>query len=97
MGATATVSRSELEGILQSRNIARRNGTEERPEWDASPAKPSKPLRIEARSEYVRLLELRTEFLAGISGFAVDLSAWECALAHFCARLARAMKNCARH
>jgi hypothetical protein len=43
-------------------------------------------------------LELRTEFLAGISGFAVDLSALECALAHFCVRaFARATENCARH
>src|SRR4030081_2756456 len=51
---------------LHSRNIARRIGSEERPEWDASPAKPSKPLRIEARSERPPL-GVRTEFLAGIS------------------------------
>src|SRR5712692_7973654 len=33
----------EREG-LPPRNIERRNGTGERPEWGASPAKPSKPL-----------------------------------------------------
>src|SRR5207302_8223183 len=66
----------ELEGkYLPSRNNARRNGTEERPEWGASPAKPSKPLRTEAK-RIVLPLGVRTEFLAGgISGFAVDLSA----------------------
>jgi hypothetical protein len=44
------------------------------------------------------LLELRTEFLAGcFSGFAVDLSALECALAHFvCARCESREKNCAQ-
>jgi hypothetical protein len=65
-----------LEGkYLRSRNRVRRNGTEERPEWGASPAKPSKPLRTEAK-RVVLLLGVRTEFLAGcISGFAVDLSA----------------------
>ena len=80
----------ELEGnYLQSRNKAGRNGTEERPEWGASPAKPSKPLRTEAKSE-VLLLGVRTEFLAGgISGFAVDLSALDCALARFCVRALR--------
>src|SRR3989442_1739541 len=30
---------------LRLRNKARRNGAEERPEWGASPAKPSEPLR----------------------------------------------------
>src|SRR6267143_5956444 len=36
------------------------------------------------------LLELRTEFLAGcFSGFAVDLSALECALAQICMRALR--------
>ena len=66
----------ELEGnYLRSRNKVRRNGTEERPEWGASPAKPSKPLRTESKG-LVLLLGVRTEFLAGgISGFAVDLSA----------------------
>ncbi len=55
----------ELEGkYLQSRNNVRRNGTEERPEWGASPAKPSKPLRTEAK-RFVLLLGVRTEFLAG--------------------------------
>src|SRR5947209_7322049 len=65
-----------LEGkYLRSRNNVRRNGTEERPEWGASPAKPSKPLRTESKG-LVLLLGVRTEFLAGgISGFAVDLSA----------------------
>ena len=74
-----------LEGnYLRSRNKVRRNGTEERPEWGASPAKPSKPLRTEAR-RIVLPSGVRTEFLAGcISGFAVDLSALMCALAHFC-------------
>src|SRR5437660_2938612 len=86
-----------LEGkYLRSRNNVRRNGTEERPEWGASPAKPSKPLRTEAK-RFVLLLGVRTEFLAaGISGFAVDLSALDCALAILCARLARAAKNYAR-
>src|SRR5205823_12719886 len=66
----------ELEGnYLRSRNKVRRNGTEERPEWGASPAKPSKPLRTESKG-LVLLLGVRTEFLAGgISGFAVDPSA----------------------
>src|SRR3979411_2700267 len=59
----------ELEGkYLRSRNKVRRNGTEERPEWGASPAKPSKPLRTEAK-RIVLPLGVRTEFLAGgISG-----------------------------
>src|SRR6266849_6756321 len=80
----------ELEGkYLRSRNKVRRNGTEERPEWGASPAKPSEPLRTEAK-RVVLLLGVRTEFLAGgISGFAVDLSALECALAPFCVRALR--------
>jgi small subunit ribosomal protein S12 len=80
----------ELEGkYLRSRNKVRRNGTEERPEWGASPAKPSKPLRTEAK-RVVLLLGVRTEFLAGcISGFAVDLSALYCALAPFCVRALR--------
>src|SRR5204862_7637303 len=79
-----------LEGkYLRSRYNVRRNGTEERPEWGASPAKPSKPLRTEAK-RVVLLLGVRTEFLAGcISGFAVDLSALDCALASFCARALR--------
>src|SRR5713226_6533926 len=87
----------ELEGkYLRSRNKVRRNGTEERPEWGASPAKPSEPLRTEAK-RVVLLLGVRTEFLAGgISGFAVDISALECALAILCARLARAAKILAR-
>jgi len=86
-----------LEGkYLRSRNKVRRNGTEERPEWGASPAKPSKPLRTEAK-RFVLLLGVRTEFLAGgISGFAVDLSALDCALASFCVRGARAAKIHAR-
>ena len=77
-----------MEGkYLRSRNKVRRNGTEERPEWGASPAKPSKPLRTEAK-RVVLLLGVRTEFLAGcISGFAVDLSALDCALAILCARM----------
>src|SRR6266404_4242163 len=79
----------ELEGYLQSRNIARRNGTEERPEWGASPAKPSKPLRVETGSGFLPS-GMRTEFLAGgFSGFAVDLSAKLCALARFCLRALR--------
>src|SRR5256714_15045150 len=80
----------ELEGnYLRSRNKVRRNGTEERPEWGASPAKPSKPLRTESKG-LVLLLGVRTEFLAGgISGFAVDLSALDCALAPFCLRALR--------
>src|SRR5436305_14856283 len=84
----------ELEGnYLQSRNNVRRNGTEERPEWGASPAKPSKPLRTEAK-RFVLLLGVRTEFLAGgISGFAVDLSALDCALAILCVHFAGATKN----
>ena len=87
----------ELEGkYLRSRNKVRRNGTEERPEWGASPAKPSKPLRTEAK-RFVLPLGVRTEFLAGgISGFAVDLSALDCALAILCARLAGAAKILAR-
>jgi hypothetical protein len=87
----ATAKRlSGLEGkYLRSRNKVRRNGTEERPEWGASPAKPSKPLRTEARG-IVLPSGVRTEFLAGcISGFAVDLSALKCALAHFCLRALR--------
>jgi small subunit ribosomal protein S12 len=51
---------------------------------------------MEARSELVRLLELRTEFLAGISGFAVDLSALECVLAHFCVRALREPRKIVR-
>ncbi len=50
---------------LYSRNIARRIGSKERPEWDASPAKPSKPLRIEAK-RVVLPLGVRAEFLAGL-------------------------------
>jgi hypothetical protein len=42
----------------------RRNGTEERPEWGASPEKPSEPLRFETRS-VVLPLGVRAEFLAG--------------------------------
>ncbi|PYU02123.1 MAG: hypothetical protein DMG34_17025 [Acidobacteria bacterium] len=42
--------------------------------WDASPAKPSKPLQIDAKSG-VLPLGVRAEFLAGLSGFAVYLSA----------------------
>jgi hypothetical protein len=97
-GGSKLLGAVELEGkYLRSRNIVRRNGTEERPEWGASPAKPSKPLRTEAK-RVVLLLGVRTEFLAGgISGFAVDLSALDCALAILCARLAGAAKNsCAR-
>ena len=87
----------ELEGnYLRSRNNVGRNGTEERPEWGASPAKPSKPLRTEAK-RIVLPLGVRTEFLAGgISGFAVDLSALDCALAILCACLAGAAKIHAR-
>src|SRR5713226_10709083 len=87
----------ELEGkYLRSRNKARRNGTEERPEWGASPAKPSKPLRTEAK-RFVLLLGVRTEFLAGgISGFAVDLSALDCALARFCVRALREPRKITR-
>src|SRR6266436_9951229 len=88
----------ELEGnYLRFRNKVRRNGREERPEWGASPAKPSKPLRTEAK-RVVLLLGVRTEFLAGgISGFAVDLSALDCALAILCARFARAARNYTRN
>src|SRR5947209_11634047 len=79
-----------LEGkYLRSRNNVRRNGTEERPEWGASPAKPSKPLRTEAKRT-VLPLGVRTEFLAGCtSGFAVDLSALDRAPARYCARAMR--------
>ena len=87
----ATALRSSgLEGnYLRFRNKVRRNGIEERPEWDACPAKPSKPLRTEAKRR-VLPLGVRTEFLAGcFSGFAVDLSALMCALAHFCLRALR--------
>src|SRR5438477_10851435 len=79
-----------LEGkYLRSRTKVRRNGTEERPEWGASPAKPSKPLRVETGSGFLPS-GMRTEFLAGgFSGFAVDLSAKLCALAHFCLRALR--------
>src|SRR6267378_984860 len=81
---------------LRFRNKVRRNGTEERPEWGASPAKPSKPLRTEAK-RVVLLLGVRTEFLAGgISGFAVDLSALECALAPFCVRARREPRRITR-
>ena len=48
------------------------NGTEERPEWGASPEKPSEPLRFETKS-VVLPLGVRAEFLAGLSGFAVHL------------------------
>ena len=66
----------ELEGnYLQSRNNVRRIGTEERPEWGASPAKPSKLSELKPREKFY-ILVVRTESLAGcISGFAVDLSA----------------------
>src|SRR5207302_11029044 len=86
-----------LEGkYLRSRNNVRRNGTEERPEWGASPAKPSKPLRTEAK-RFVLLLGVRTEFLAGgISGFALDLSALDCALAPFCLRALREPRKITR-
>ena len=83
---------SSWKEYLRSRNKERRNGTEERPEWGASPAKPSEPLRIEARRR-VLPSGVRTEFLAGgISGFAVDLSALLCALAHFGCAPARAAR-----
>ncbi len=87
----------ECEGnYLQSRNKVRRNGTEERPEWGASPAKPSKPLRTEAK-RFVLLLGVRTEFLAGgFSGFAVDLSALDCALARICVRALREPRKIVR-
>jgi hypothetical protein len=80
----------ELEGnYLQSRNKVRRIGTEERPEWGASPAKPSKLSELKPREKFYCLV-VRTESLAGcISGFAVDLSALDCALAHFCLRALR--------
>jgi hypothetical protein len=48
--ATSQVGVVGWKGILQSRNIDRRNGTEERPEWGASPEKPSKPLRFGTKS-----------------------------------------------
>lgn len=90
--ATATFLQrsSGLEGkYLRSRNKVRWNGTEERPEWGASPAKPSKPLRTETR-RIVLPSGVRTEFLAGcFSGFAVDLSALKCALARNCVRALR--------
>src|SRR6059058_5420856 len=54
-----------LEGkYLRSRNNVRRNGSEERPEWGASPAKPSKPLRTDTK-RIALPLGVRTEFLAG--------------------------------
>src|SRR5437667_6899701 len=49
---------------LRLRNKARRNGSEERPEWGASPAKPSKPLRTDTK-RIALPLGVRTEFLAG--------------------------------
>jgi small subunit ribosomal protein S12 len=79
-----------LEGkYLRSRNRVRRNGIEERPEWGASPAKPSKPLRTATRR-----IVLPSGVVYGVScwlfsGFAVDLSALECALAHCCQRALR--------
>src|SRR5208282_323133 len=63
-----------LEGNSSVPEQVGRNGTEERPEWDASPEKPSKPLRFDTESK-VLSLGMRAEHLAGISGFAVDLSA----------------------
>src|SRR5215469_5591821 len=81
-------------GNLRSRNNVRRNGTEERPEWGASPAKPSKPLRTETKRT-VLPLGVRTEFLAGCtSGFAVDLSALvACSRAYLSVRLREQREN----
>src|SRR5215467_2582827 len=80
----------ELEGLSSVPEQARRNGTEERPEWGACPAKPSKPLRTDTK-RFALPLGVRTEFLAGCtSGFAADLSAEAHALAHLSARPARA-------
>ena len=50
--------------ILRSQNKVRWNGTEERPEWGASPEKPSKPLRFDTGSASL-LLGLCAESLAG--------------------------------
>ena len=69
---------------LFSRNIARRIGSEERPEWDACPAKPSKPLRIEAKS-VVLPLGVRAEFLAGLRNRSTPFSL-VCSRAFLCAR-----------
>src|SRR6266481_3671797 len=95
----ATALRSSgLEGnYLRSRNKVRRNGIEERPEWDACPAKPSKPLRTEAKRR-VLPLGVRTEFLAGCflrirsRPFSTDV----CSRAFLFARLAKAARNFAR-
>src|SRR5438874_4603731 len=51
-------------GISSVPEQARRNGSEERPEWGASPAKPSKPLRTDTK-RIALPLGVRTEFLAG--------------------------------
>ena len=50
--------------ILRSQNNVRWNGTEERPEWGASPEKPSKPLRFDTES-LILSLGLCAESLAG--------------------------------
>ena len=63
-----------LEGNSSVPERERWNGTEERPEWGASPEKPSKPLRFDTESGILSL-GVRAEFLAGLSGFAVNLSA----------------------
>lgn len=84
-----------LEGNSSVPEQVRWNGTEERPEWGASPEKPSKPLRFDTES-CVLSLGVRKEFLAGSLRIRSDLSALVCALAHFFARNARACKICLR-
>src|SRR5271169_6589254 len=71
------------------------NGTEERPEWGASPEKPSKPLRFDTES-CVLSLGVRTESLAGSLRIRSYLSAFVCALAFLVARSARASQRCLR-
>ena len=54
----------ELEGnYLQSRNKVRRIGTEERPEWGASPAKPSKLSELKPREKFYFLECVRSLLL----------------------------------
>ena len=53
-----------MEGNSSVPEQARWNGTEERPEWGASPEKPSKPLRFDTESVSLSL-GVRAESLAG--------------------------------
>src|SRR5215472_3445009 len=81
--------------ILRSQNKDRWNGTEERPEWGASPEKPSKPLRFDTRSR-----KSVSWIVCGVScWFSPDtqyLSAKVCALAFECARCERVESVCAQ-